>query len=186
MLTVVEPQVMSVQVTPVSSTVPVGINHRFTATAVFTDSSTLDVTNAATWTSSDPTIVSVSNVMGSQGAATSLAPGSVTVTATYMGIGGSTMTTVSSAMLTGIVVGGISGNLAVGAHLQLTATASYDDASTFDVTNLVTWISTSPSVATVSNALGSNGLTTGVAAGMTSIEAHFEGMVGSEPLTVGP
>jgi hypothetical protein len=124
--------------------------------------------------------------MGAQGGATSLAPGSVTVTATYMGIAGSTMATVSSATLTGIVVGGISGNLAVGGHVQLSATASYDDASTFDVTNHVTWISTMPSVATVSNALGSNGLATGVAAGTTSIEAHFEGMVGSESLTVGP
>lgn len=186
MLTVVVPTVMSVQVTPANSTVPVGINHRFTATAVFTDSSTLDVTNAATWTSSDPTIVAVSNVMGGQGAATSLVPGSVTVTATYQGIAGSTTATVSTATLTGILVGGISGNLAAGGHLQLSATASYDDASTFDVTNEVTWISTMPSVATVSNATGSNGLATGVAAGTTSVEAHFEGMLGSESLTVGP
>ena len=186
LLTVVVPQVMSVQVTPANSTVPVGINHRFTATAVFTDSSTLDVTNAATWTSTDATIVSVSNAMGAQGQATSLAPGGVTVTATYLGIAGSTTATVSSATLTGIVVGGISGNLAVGGHLQLSATASYDDASTFDVTGEVTWISMSPAVATVSNALGSNGVATGVAAGMTTVEAHFEGMVGTAPLTVGP
>jgi hypothetical protein len=164
----------------------VGIGERFTATAVFTDGSTVDVTNAATWTSSDATTLAVSNAMGAQGAATSLAPGSVTVTAAYMGTSGSTTATVTTASLMGIVVGGISGNLAVGAHLQLTATASYDDGSTFDVTKLVTWISTSTDVATVSNATGSNGVATGVSAGMTTVEAHFEGMVGTEALVVGP
>jgi uncharacterized protein YjdB len=185
-LTVTDPQVASIAVTPAGSKVPVGINQRFTATAVFTDSSTVDVTATATWTSSDSTIVAVSNAMGSQGAATSLAPGGVTVTATYMGISGSTMTTVSTASLVGITIGSLSGNLAVGGHVQLTATASYDDASTVDVTKLVTWISTAPGVATVSNATGSNGLATGVTAGMTTIEAHFEAMVGTEALTVGP
>jgi hypothetical protein len=185
-LTVIVPQVMTIQVTPASSSVPVGIGERFTATAVFTDGSTVDVTNAATWTSSDATTLAVSNAMGAQGSATSLVPGTVTVTAAYMGISGSTTATVTTAVLSGIVVGGISGNLAVGGHLQLTATASYDDGSTFDVTKVVTWISTTADVATVSNATGSNGVATGVAAGMTTVEAHFEGMVGTESLVVGP
>jgi hypothetical protein len=103
-----------------------------------------------------------------------------------MGMTGTATATVSSATLASIVVGGLSGTLAVGGHVQLTATASYDDGSTFDVTKLVTWISTTPGTAAISNATGSNGLATGVAAGTTTVEAHVQGMVGTEPLTVGP
>jgi hypothetical protein len=185
-LTVTDPQITSIQVAPVTSTVPVGVNQRFTATAMLTDATTIDVTANATWTSSDTGIVALSNAMGAQGTATSLKSGEVTVTAAYMGMTGTTTMTVSTASLIGIVVSGVSGNLPVGSHLQLTATASYDDGSDFDVTKLVTWISTSPQVATVSNATGSNGLATGVAAGTTTVEAHFQGMVGTEPLTIGP
>jgi uncharacterized protein YjdB len=185
-LTVTDQTIASIQVTPAGSKVPVGINQRFTATATLTDGTTTDVTAMATWTSSDASVLALSNTMGVQGTATSLAPGTVTVTASFMGTMGATMATVSTASLVGIVVTGVGGTLAVGGHVQLTATASYDDASTFDVTRVVTWISTSPGVATVSNAAGSNGLATGVAAGMTSIEAHFEGTVGTEALSVGP
>jgi trimeric autotransporter adhesin len=185
-LTVTNPQVMTLQVTPATSTVPVGINQLFTATAVYTDASTVDVTANVTWSSSDPTIVALSNAMGTQGTATSLAPGTVTVTASYMGMMGTATATVSTASLMGIVVMGVSGTLGVGAHVQLTATATFDDGSMFDVTRRVTWISTSPGVATVSNATGSTGFATGVSAGTTSIEAHFEGMVGTESLSVGP
>jgi uncharacterized protein YjdB len=185
-LTVTDPQVMTIQIAPAGSVVPVGINQRFTATALLTDGTMADVTAVATWTSSDSAIVALSNAMGAQGAATSSSPGTATVTATYTGISGSTTTTVSTASLSAIVVSGVAGNLAIGAHAQLTATASYDDASMFDVTKLATWLSTPPGVAAVSNATGSNGLATGIAAGTTTIEAHFEGLVGTHPLTVGP
>jgi trimeric autotransporter adhesin len=185
-LTVTNPQVMAIEVTPASPTVPVGIDERFKATAMLTDGSTLDVTTATTWTSSDATVASISNAAGAQGLATPLVPGTVTVTATYMGMMATTTLTVSTASLLGIAVSGIAGELAVGAHLQLNAIASYDDGSMVDITDLATWISTMTGVATASNATGSQGLVTGVAAGTTSIEAHWKGMVGSASLTVGP
>ena len=61
-------------------------------------------------------------------------------------------------------------SLAVGQTTQLTATGTYGNAkhpSTQNVTNLVTWTSTTPAVATVSAA----GVVTGVGAGTTTITA---------------
>ena len=186
LLTVTDAQVMTISVTPANAALPVGIARRFTATATLTDATTRDVTNLATWSTSDGNVAAVSNGAGTQGTVTPLAPGMVTLTATYAGVVGSTAVSVSTATLTSVVVTGAAGNLAVGGHQQLTATATFSDGSMFDVTQQVTWISSGPNIATVSNAVGSQGLATGVSVGSITAEAHFEGMVGSAMLTVGP
>jgi hypothetical protein len=58
--------------------------------------------------------------------------------------------------------------------------------STYDLTATVTWIAKDSSIAAVSNAGASRGLVTGIAAGTTSIEAHFQGQTGTGALTVTP
>jgi uncharacterized protein YjdB len=74
--------------------------------------------------------------------------------------------------------------IAKGATQQFTAQGTYSDNSTFDLTKYVTWISSTSSVATVSNASGSQGLATGVATGTTNIQAYFQMKMGSAALTV--
>jgi uncharacterized protein YjdB len=64
------------------------------------------------------------------------------------------------------------GSLAVGAALQFTATGTYSDGSTADLTSQVTWTSSDTSVATISEA----GLATGIAAGTTEITAALSGV----------
>ncbi|MCA8953814.1 MAG: hypothetical protein KDE27_30155, partial [Planctomycetes bacterium] len=56
-----------------------------------------------------------------------------------------------------------------------TATGTYSDSSSQDVTALVTWTSSVLVAATVSNASGTEGLTTGIAAGATTITATDPG-----------
>ena len=48
--------------------------------------------------------------------------------------------------------------------LQFTAHGTYDDGLTEDVTNLVTWNSSDPTIASISNTAGTQGLATGVSA----------------------
>lgn len=56
--------------------------------------------------------------------------------------------------------------------IQYTATGTYKDSSTRDITTIVTWTSTSTSIATISNSSGSNGLATLLAVnGTTTIKA---------------
>ena len=65
-------------------------------------------------------------------------------------------------ILTSIVILPASATLAVGATQQFTATGTYSDRTTQNLTASVTWSSSDESVATISNAPGSNGLATGV------------------------
>jgi len=63
-------------------------------------------------------------------------------------------------------------NLAVGSTEQFTATGTYSDNSTKDITSKVTWTSSDTTKATI---LSNGGLATGVAAGQTNIAAALNG-----------
>ena len=183
-LTVVTKKVTAIQVTPTNPAAVLGIAQAFVATAVYDDSSTGAVTAGATWTSSDTTVASVGNTGASTGVATPLKAGSTTITASYQGVSGTTLLTVSGAKLTSIAITPSPLSVAVGGHQQLTATGTWDDKSTRDITTDVTWLSSSDATATVSNAAGSRGLLTAVSVGSVTLTAAFQGVTGTLAATV--
>ncbi|HDZ8897944.1 TPA: Ig-like domain-containing protein, partial [Aeromonas dhakensis] len=67
------------QVTPTNATTPVGLEKQFTAVAVMSDDTTVDVTHdaAVAWSSSDTAIATIAG----NGKATGVTPGVVTITA---------------------------------------------------------------------------------------------------------
>jgi hypothetical protein len=67
---------------------------------------------------------------------------------------------------------------------QFMAMGMYSDNSTKDLTDQVTWASSDASIATISNASGSQGLATAVEIGTSTISATFDGMTGSTHLNV--
>lgn len=64
--------------------------------------------------------------------------------------------------------------------LQLTATGTYSDGGSADLTTTVTWASSEPNKASVSAA----GVVSGLAPGSVTITARHDGVTGSQPLTV--
>jgi hypothetical protein len=84
------PTLQSLTVTPASPTVTTASSVQLTATATYSDGTTLAVTSQATWTSSDATRATVSG-----GLVAGVAVGSATITATLAGISGSTPVTVT-------------------------------------------------------------------------------------------
>jgi Bacterial Ig-like domain (group 2)/Galactose oxidase, central domain len=74
--------------------------------------------------------------------------------------------------------------VAVGNTLAFAATGIWSDGSRQNLTDTVTWRSSDPSVATISNASGSQGLTTATGGGTTRIEAASGAINGSTSLTV--
>jgi hypothetical protein len=84
--------------------------------------------------------------------------------------------------LSSIAVTPTNPSIANNSTLQFTATGTYSDGTTQDLTGSVTW-SSSGSAATISNAAGSNGLATAVASGTTTITATAEGISRSTTLT---
>ena len=83
---------MSIAVTPVNPSIAVGAYQQFTATGTYSDGSHQDLTNSVIWTSSAPTIATIS----SGGLASGVAAGSTTIQASSGSINGSTSLTVTA------------------------------------------------------------------------------------------
>ena len=174
-LTVTAP-LASIAVTPADPSVAAGRSQQFTATGTFADNSTEDLTGLVTWTSDTPSVATIS----SSGLAAGVATGPATISATLNGVGGSTVLTVTAPSLVSIAVTSSSASVAAGLTQQFTATGTYSDDSTADLTGQVSWSSATPSVATIS----SSGLAAGVATGPATIAATLSGVSGSTVLTV--
>ncbi len=173
-----------VQVTPQNVSRPRGLTQQFAATGVYSDATTQDLTDSVTWASSDAAKVVVSNASGSRGLATTPGLGAVTLSATRMGVTGSTPFTVTAAQLTSLTVSPGNSSAPLGSVRQYVATGHYTDGSTQNLTAQATWSSSAPAVANISNAVGSNGLATTLSTGATSIASSFGGFSGSSNLVV--
>ena len=86
------PVLASIAVTPINPVISVGAPQQFTATGTYSDGSHQDLTNSANWTSSIPSVATISNT----GLATGVAPGSTTIQAAVGLINGSTSLTVTA------------------------------------------------------------------------------------------
>jgi Bacterial Ig-like domain (group 2) len=183
-LTVTAPILQSLSVTPSNASLALGLKLQYFATAQFSDHSTQDVTNSATWSASDVSAATVSNSAGTLGLASSIAPGNTSITATYQSVPGSTGLTVTPPALQSIVVTPSNGTLPPSAILRYSAMGHYTDGTIQDVTNSCTWASSSSTVATISNTSGSDGVASAISNGTTNISATYQAIVGSTNLVV--
>ena len=183
-LTVTATELTAIQVTPTDPSIAKGLTQAFTATGVFSDMTTLDITNLVVWTSDTTATATISNAAGSHGLATSVDAGTTTIAATLGAIAGQTTLVVTPATLVAIAITPADPTIAVGETVQFTATGTFSDATTSDLTATVTWDS-SAATATISNAAGSQGLATGVGEGPSTITATLGSVAGSTTLTVG-
>jgi hypothetical protein len=172
------------------ASIAVGQTQQFTATGLYSDLSTADLTSSVTWTTSSGSTATISNAAGTQGLATGVANGAVTVTATdpSSSIPGTAALTVLPAVLVAITVNPPIATVAVGQTKQFTATGLYSDLSTADLTSSVTWSTSDGTTASISNASGSQGLATGVAVGAVTVTATdpSTSIPGTAALTVSP
>jgi uncharacterized protein YjdB len=172
----------SIAVTPGTPNVTLGSTQQFTAIGTFSDNSTQDITGSVTW-GSDNTAVSrlcdVGTACTPKGEAQTFAAGSAHVTASKSssGCGGgvcaspSSTLTVNSATLQSITIAPLHSFVVVGQNKQFTATGHYSDGSTRPLTTLVSWASSKPSVASITNSGNNPGLVTGNAVGTCTITA---------------
>jgi YVTN family beta-propeller protein len=185
-LTVTPATLVSIGVTPANPSIANGLTSQFLATGVYTDNSTQDLTASVAWRSADSTVASISNASASHGLATAVSPGSVAITAASGSISASTNLTVTPAVLVSIALIPANPSIANGTQQQFAATGTYTDTSTHDVTAVVTWSTSDTTVATISNASGSNGLATSIGQGSVTITATLGTIAGVTGLTVTP
>ena len=183
-LTVANPLV-SIAVTPSAIALAPGATQQYTAIGTFADKTTQDLTATATWQSSSSTIASISSPGG---LATAVAPGNVTISATSNGITGSASLTVNNPLVS-IAVTPANPSVAPLTKQSFTATGTYLDSAALppqDITTAVTWASSNPAAATISNSPGSQGIATVLNSPgqTTNISATMGSISGSTQLTV--
>lgn len=174
----------SITITPASPAIALLSQIQFTATGTFNNGSTQDLTTQVAWSSSNVAITKISSASGTEGLATGVGAGTATISAGFNGVTGSTTLQVNVATLTSIAVTPANPTLNKGFTLQLTATGTYSDGSTQDLTTQVSWSSSNTTVASVSNLLGAEGTVSGLSAGTATITASLSGVVGSTTATV--
>ena len=178
-LTVSAPTITTLALSSTSAAIARGTTLQFTATGTLTNGTTENATGLVTWSSSNPSVVGI-NVNGAQGLAMGLTPGTSTITATSGAVSQSAILTVTSATLTSISVTPVSALIPLGTVQQFTATGTFSDNSTQDITGTVVWSSSSINVASITV----SGLVTGKDLGTVSITATSGALSGAATATV--
>ncbi len=168
----------SIEITPSGPSVPLGENQQFTATGHYRDGSSQDITASVAWSSSNNNVVTISG----SGFATSHSTGSVTIKATLSAVAGNATFTVTNAVLVSIAITPANPQLLLGTLNQFTATGTFSDQSTKDISTSVTWGSSNGSVASIS----AGGLVTTLALGSLTISATSNSITGSTSVSVQP
>ncbi|MGB9436239.1 MAG: Ig-like domain-containing protein, partial [Candidatus Acidiferrum sp.] len=164
-LTIGPAALVSVSISPANASIALGTNETFTATGSYTDGTTQNLTSAVTW-SAAPDPSGAATFPASSSIATATAEGVVTITATpASGPAGTTTLTITAPILTSIAVTPASAQIYQGASQQFTATGTFSDGSTQNLTSTVTWGTSNGAVATISTSGATAGLASGVGGG---------------------
>jgi RHS repeat-associated protein len=170
----VQPRLTSIAVTPAATTVRQGQTQAFIATGTYDDATTRDLTTSAAWSSSNGARATIN----AAGIATTLQPGSVTITASLQGVNGTAQLTIQP-IATQLAIAPSSVSIAQNATQQLTATIIDSDGTTRDVTASAAWTTSNSSVASVVA-----GNVTGITPGAATITATAEGLSATASVTV--
>ncbi len=174
----------SLVITPATPSVLVGATLKLNASVTWSDGHVTDQSGPATWTTSAPAIATVVG-----GTVSGVGAGSATITATFSSqssgsitnqVTASTTLTVNTSLLQSLAVSPATGSVGVGTGLALTATGTYGDGHTANLTGSVAWSSSNSAVATVST----TGTVSALAAGRTTISAKLGAITGTADLTV--
>jgi uncharacterized protein YjdB len=170
--------IVGIKISPLNTSVQRGSTQQFSATGTFANGGTGDVTAQTTWHSSNSYVASID----SSGLASGTGFGAVTISADCQCYTAKTALTVSSqaVSVTAISVTPADATIPLGATQQFTATATYSNNTTTDITDSATWTSSDAAVATID----SSGLASGASRGNVTITAKSGSISGNTTLTV--
>lgn len=181
-LTVIPGDIEDLEVDPQQLALAAGETAFVTATASFAGGVTHDVTLDAEWTSDDESVAVVESDADTVRVRGEMA-GSTSIHADVGGVRRSLTVEVGQAALTGIAVEADSTSLNQGALLQLSATATFSDNQTRDVTAQVSWSSGDTDRLSI---VGSTvpGVVAGLEPGTVEVTATMGGVTGALTLEV--
>jgi len=158
----------SIAITAPSTSIAKGTTDQFTATGTFSDGSTSNITTQVSWNSSN---TGTATIGLNTGLASGVGVGTSNITAKLGTVTSNTVVlTVTAATLTSIAITAPSTSIAKGTTDQFTATGTFSDGSTSNITTQVSWNSSNTGAATI----GLNtGLASGVGVGTSNITAKL-------------
>ncbi len=184
-LTVTQPVLESIEATPANQTIALGQTKQFIATGTFSNGTTLNLSSSVNWNSSDIGVATISNTVGTNGLATSKAQGTTTITASFSGITSNAATlTVTPAQLVSITIIPASASIPFGTAINFSATGTFTDGSSLDLTKSVNWVSSDTSVAFFNNTPGFQNQAIPLSVGTTTITATLGSISSTALLTV--
>jgi trimeric autotransporter adhesin len=183
-LTVSGASLSSISVTPANTFIPPAGIVQYTATGQFSNSTT-QVLNNVTWSSDLGTVASIDPV---NGLATGNGGGTANIKATLGSVSGTTTLLVTSSPLASIAIAPADPTIAQLTGVNLTATGTFQDGTTRDITSSVHWAASSTgNVATVGNSGNTQGVVLSTAVSTNTpvtITAALNGVSGSTTVTV--
>jgi uncharacterized protein YjdB len=165
------PEEATVEVSPSTPTAAQNTVLRFKAVQK-QGNTAVEVTETASWTSSDESTASVSNESGSRGTVRTYNPGTATISATAPGgtVGSTTLTVVHRDLIR-IEITPPTPSISVGTSVQLISTGIYQDQTSQELTPVAAWTVDDAEIATVEA-----GRVTGKKEGSATITASHEGV----------
>ncbi len=181
------PELIRVEVTPVSDTVALGQTRQFSAIGVFTTPPGSNTSESSspigdvTWSVDDPNRASVDG----DGLVSTKAQGTVIVSAKRDGLEGTAQLIIGPPTLLTMTIDPPTANIPLGAQVAFTAKGTYSDAPNTErnITTTVTWSPVDSSVATLSPEQGVTTIATSQTLGVLSITASTIPQGSSTPVT---
>jgi uncharacterized protein YjdB len=181
----VDPAILvSISVSPPTAAMVVGSAQQFTANGLYSDGATVPLTSGIVWRSST---AALSISPAGLGTAVSLGTVDVSVTHTASGISSdasnqSAQVFIADAALVSISITPPASTVPPGADVAFRAIGLYNNNSTVDLTTIVTWTTSDPAVATISNVQATRGIAGVLSPGVAEIVAldAFTGISSSD------
>ena len=164
----------SISISRLEGKIKAGNSRQLTVTAYYTDSSTTDVSTSVAWSSSQSNIANIST----NGVLDASSAGQTSITAILDGKEDSIDVDVID--FSELSISPTALTLVKGSVQQYTATGQYSDNSTEDLSDKVSWNSSHPIFASISE----SGLLTTISQGTSTISANFDSYSSSTTLTV--
>jgi hypothetical protein len=174
------PTLTGIALTGAPSPLAKGLGRPLGATATYSDGSTADATTLVTWTSSKPSVATVS----SAGVLTATGTGSATITAALGGFTASAPVLVTPATIVSLTVTPGSATVRPLTSVQLAAVETFTDGTTVNVTDRAQWSTSNLLIATVGNLLVSGRAIAVLLPGSATITAKVDGRQASAVITV--
>lgn len=185
-LTVVQKQLTGISITPSHPESPVGIPLDFTAIGSFTDGTTENITESATWfiPAEDSHIANILNTGSNSGRATGSSVGTTTITASYSSFSATSSFHVTPAVLQSLAITPEDAEIIAGDFRNFSAIGSMSDSSSVDYTENVIWSVNNSTLAGISNAVGIRGRLQGISEGSVEVTATHSGISGTTNATI--